>query len=88
MKRQIICVKCRTEQAGKQWKYDGEWAVDVEGTMRYADYNCDLCNRPIEAGETVHCQSMGLDTQPYYEWEPRYVTVGDRTVLNGPLPRL
>jgi hypothetical protein len=90
MKRQIICGACRAGQAGKQYKYDGEWFINVEGIWKKQHhirmYGCDYCGAPIYIGYTAHCQSLGLDFQPYHRWEEEYMTIKEVTILNGPVP--
>jgi len=68
MKRQIVCNKCFHIIP----TYPGEWYKVVHGHAR-KDMFCDLCAADIWKDDYCHAESFGLDGQPYYPWEHKYL---------------
>lgn len=71
MKRQIICKECFIRYPLKQ--YDGEWFKRVNGKLNILDAHCDICYKIIKENEECCAESMGVNGQPYYEWENEYI---------------
>ncbi len=73
MKRMISCEKCMKIPLKH---FDGEWHKRVEGTAK-KDMFCDYCypEKKIRKGDPCAAESMGIEGQPYYEWEPEYIQV-------------
>lgn len=73
MKRQIIHQKCFTPHNRQDFlSYAGEREKTIGG-FSLRNCICDLCGEPIHKDEFVYAQSYGLNSQPYYSWEEKYI---------------
>jgi hypothetical protein len=69
MKRMIVCKKCRTKLTPV---YAGEWFKRIRGEALHS-MRCDWCFAEIPKNAECAAESMGLDNQPYFEWEHEYI---------------